>query len=67
MVRIGFRDFRIWNSAKFIVFGKLIFGDNSEITAESVIVFYKEIIFGENCLISWDNLIMDTDLHRIKD
>lgn len=47
--------------------GKLIIGDNFRISAESSIVCWKEIVFGNNCLISWDNLIMDTDLHSITD
>lgn len=47
-------------------FGKLIIGDNLHITAESSVVCHKHIEFGNNCLISWDNLVMDTDLHKIK-
>jgi acetyltransferase-like isoleucine patch superfamily enzyme len=45
--------------------GILNFGNNFIITAETSIVCYKKITFGENCLISWDNLFMDTDLHKI--
>ncbi|MDR2496244.1 MAG: hypothetical protein LBD21_03875 [Tannerellaceae bacterium] len=45
--------------------GILKFGDRFSITAETSIVCYKAITFGENCLISWDNLFMDTDLHKI--
>jgi acetyltransferase-like isoleucine patch superfamily enzyme len=46
---------------------KLIFGDNFCITANSSIVCSKEICFGSNCLLSWDILIMDSDLHNIYD
>jgi len=46
--------------------GKLILGENFIITAESSIVCYSRIQFGKNCLLSWDLLIMDTDLHTIK-
>jgi len=45
--------------------GILTMGNNFNITAESSIVCYKKITFGENCLISWDNLFLDTDLHKI--
>jgi acetyltransferase-like isoleucine patch superfamily enzyme len=46
--------------------GDLYFGDNFTITAESTIVCFKEISFGNNCLLSWEILIMDTDFHKIK-
>ncbi|MFV0141809.1 MULTISPECIES: acyltransferase [Empedobacter] len=45
--------------------GKLTFGENFNITAESSIVCYNEVSFGHNCLLSWDILIMDTDFHKI--
>lgn len=45
--------------------GKLILGDNFRISAESTIVCNKKIVFGNNCLLSWDILIMDTDFHKI--
>jgi len=47
--------------------GVLILGDNFKISAESTIVADHRIEFGKNCLLSWDNLIMDTDFHPIKD
>lgn len=47
--------------------GVLEFGKDFTITAESTVIAYKSICFGENCMLSWDVLIMDTDLHRIKD
>lgn len=45
--------------------GCLTFGQNFNITAESSIVCYNNISFGNNCLLSWDILIMDTDFHKI--
>lgn len=45
--------------------GILTFGQNFNITAESSIVCYNNISFGNNCLLSWDILIMDTDFHKI--
>lgn len=40
-------------------------GDNFSITGRSSIISQKEITFGNNCLLSWDILIMDTDFHHI--
>ncbi|MEG2599473.1 MAG: acyltransferase [Muribaculaceae bacterium] len=45
--------------------GILKFGDKFAISAESSIVCSKHISFGMGCLLSWDILIMDTDLHKI--
>lgn len=45
--------------------GELILGKNFQISAESSIVCSSSIKFGDNCLISWDCLIMDTDFHKI--
>lgn len=47
--------------------GKIVFGNGFIITAESSIVSFKKIVFGQNCLLSWDILIMDSDHHNIKD
>lgn len=47
--------------------GKLHIGEKFKITAETEIVCHNEIKFGKNILISWDNLIMDTDFHKIYD
>ncbi|SDG37019.1 transferase hexapeptide (six repeat-containing protein) [Dyadobacter soli] len=46
--------------------GSLSFGEDFFITAETSIVAQLNIEFGKNCLISWDTLIMDSDLHKIK-
>ena len=45
--------------------GKLILGKNFNVTGASEIICDKEIVFGEECLLSWDILIMDTDFHPI--
>lgn len=47
--------------------GVLILGNNFTITAESTIVTSNKIEFGNDCLLSWEILIMDTDFHKIKD
>lgn len=43
----------------------MIFGRNFVATSEINIIVRKKIEFGENCLISWDTLFMDSDLHSI--
>lgn len=46
--------------------GVLEIGKAFHITAESSIVCHKKIKFGDNVLISWENLFMDTDFHKIR-
>ena len=43
----------------------LQFGDNFSMTGNSSIVCQKAISFGDDCLLSWDILIMDSDFHKI--
>lgn len=45
--------------------GILECGKNFAITAESSIIVDKRVKFGDNCLLSWDILIIDTDFHQI--
>ena len=46
--------------------GILEIGNNFNVTAETSIVCHKHIKFGDNNLISWENLVMDIDFHKIK-
>ena len=46
--------------------GELIFGKNFKLTARSSIVAFNSVVFGDDCQLSWDVMIMDTDLHPIK-
>ncbi|WP_203558296.1 hypothetical protein [Bacteroides sp. 224] len=45
--------------------GVLVFGRNFMISAASSIICVSNIEFGNDCLLSWDILIMDTDFHKI--
>lgn len=45
----------------------LILGGNFVISAESSVVISKKISFGNDCTVSWDVLIMDTDFHSMRD
>lgn len=47
--------------------GKLVFGENTSITANTSIICKQNINIGNDCLFSWDILIMDTDFHNISD
>lgn len=40
-------------------------GNNFKITGRSSLICQKETSFGNDCLLSWDILIMDTDFHYI--
>jgi acetyltransferase-like isoleucine patch superfamily enzyme len=45
--------------------GVLTFGDNFQITAETMIICEDSITFGRDVLCSWQCQIMDTDYHQI--
>ena len=47
--------------------GKIVFGNNFRISANSAIMCADEITFGDDCLLSWDILVMDSDTHKILD
>ena len=55
----------IGHGSKLSVRGHLSLGAGFNITAESTIVCAKKIRFGNDCLISWDVLVMDTDEHPL--
>lgn len=44
---------------------KMIFNGNFRLSARSSIVCEKEIVWGHNCLLSWDILVIDSDFHKI--
>ena len=45
----------------------LVFGKKFSMSAESSIACSNKVEFGEDCLIAWETLIMDTDFHKIFD
>ena len=55
----------IGHGSKLSVRGDLKLGADFNMTAESTIVCAKEICFGDDCLLSWDILVMDTDEHPL--
>lgn len=47
--------------------GNLKFGKGFRLTANSSIVCYDSISFGDGALISWNCIFMDTNFHKILD
>ena len=45
--------------------GILSIGNNTTITGNTTLLCTQRITIGGQCMISWDNLIMDTDWHNI--
>ena len=43
----------------------LTVGDNLTVTAHATFICRHSIVIGDDCLISWEALIMDSDLHQI--
>ena len=57
----------IGHGSKLSVRGDLKLGAGFNMTAESTIVCAKEITFGDDSLLAWDVLVMDTDEHPLFD
>lgn len=55
----------IGHGSRISVRGKLNLGEKFNMTAESTIVCANEITFGNDCLVAWDVLLMDTDEHPL--
>jgi len=57
----------IGHGSKIIVgkLGNLNFGERFTISAESSIICFCGVEFGNDCLLSWEVLVMDTDFHKI--
>jgi acetyltransferase-like isoleucine patch superfamily enzyme len=48
--------------------GEVYFGENFILSAESsIVVSNKRVVFGNDTLLSWNILVMDTDFHVIRD
>lgn len=45
--------------------GLLEFGANFKMSCESQIYCFKKISFGEDVLVSWETLFMDSDFHKV--
>ncbi|GKX67545.1 acetyltransferase [Clostridium sp. TW13] len=60
-------DFTVEPGARIIVgpHAKMVLGNNSFISVGALIISRKLVEIGENCAISWNVQIMDTDFHTI--
>ncbi|RYU47781.1 acyltransferase [Aliivibrio finisterrensis] len=59
------KNVRIGTGSRLDVSGNLELKNNCNFSGESTIICKKEIVFGESCLVSWQTLFMDSDLHKI--
>lgn len=50
---------------KVINGGKLVIGANSTITGNTTVICQEHVEIGDDCLISWDCQISDTDFHKV--
>jgi acetyltransferase-like isoleucine patch superfamily enzyme len=58
---------KVGTGSKLHINGTLTIGSGSNFTGEATIICNHVISFGDNCLISWQTLFMDSDLHKITD
>lgn len=58
---------KIGVGAKINVSGTLRVGENFDITGDAIIICAEEIDIGNNTMIAWQSIIMDTDQHAIFD
>jgi len=58
---------KIGVGAKIMVSGKLTLGNSFDITGDAMIICAKETQIGDNCMIAWQTILMDTDQHAIYD
>lgn len=56
---------KIGIGAKIDVSGKLFIGSNVNITGDATIICAKKISIGNDTMIAWQSIIMDTDQHEI--
>lgn len=55
----------IGSGSRICVNGNLEFGSDVNVTGRSDFICYKNIKIGDEVLVSWDCLFMDTDFHKI--
>ena len=57
----------IGNESSIYVSGNLILGDNFSATYSLKLFCFDNITFGNNCLLAWDILCMDSSQHQLTD
>jgi len=63
-ITIG-NNVKLGTGCRLDVSGDLVINDGCIFSGESTIVCNKKITFGKCCLVSWQTLFMDGDLHKI--
>jgi len=58
---------KIAKGSRIVVYGELSLGDNFITTGCSTIICAKNISIGNNTMLAWESIIMDTDQHKIFD
>ena len=58
---------KIGIGAKLLVNGNLYLGNNFSVTGDALIICAKKISIGNDVMIAWRSIIMDTDQHDIYD
>jgi len=58
---------KLKHGCKITCSGELTLGDGFVISSNSIIVCRKKIVFGKGSGVSWDCLVMDTDIQKVRD
>lgn len=58
---------KIGIGAKLLIYGDLTLGNNFSITGDASIICAKKISIGDDVMIAWQSILMDTDQHNIYD
>jgi len=58
---------KIGKGCRFIVYGDLSLGDNFITTGCTTVICSNNISIGDNTMLAWESIVMDTDQHKIFD
>ena len=58
---------KIAKGCRFIVYGDLSLGDNFTTTGCTTVICANHISMGNNTMLAWESIVMDTDQHKIFD
>ncbi|MBD3842256.1 MAG: acyltransferase [Campylobacterales bacterium] len=58
---------KIAKSSKLIIQGELTLGNNFITTGDTTIICAKKITIGDDTMLAWQSIVMDTDQHNILD
>jgi acetyltransferase-like isoleucine patch superfamily enzyme len=58
---------KIGKGSRFIIYGELNLGENFITTGDATVICVNKISIGNNSMLAWESIVMDTDQHRIFD